>query len=769
MASAINLVGLSIAIGCAIVVYLMVHSQLTLNASHEHADRIYSVHHVRQADGKTQTWAGTPEPMGPILEREFPQIEQSVRVETHGVTVHRGGTKFDEWMRFVDAAFLDLFTYPLAYGSGDVLKEPGSVILSEATATKYFGDENPVGQAMTISFGEDQIASFTVGAVAEPFPANDGLGFRILANYDKQRDLSPTPRNEWARLTQATFVRVEPPSAVDDLSAQLDRFVPRYNTAEPNEPIVSFSMASLRNLSKNTGEVRGSIVASASTAEVVMFSCLAIFLLLLACVNYVNISLSTATRRLKEIGIRKVVGTTRRNLIVQFLTENVVLCFLSLVVGTLLAYSVLVPVVSDMINSDLGLHLGDRIDIWLFLVGLLAALGIASGSYPAFYVSSFQPVTIFRGEKHLGRQRLFMQSLFTFQFVLAFVTVASSVVFMRNYDYLTERDWGYSPENTIAVRLEDDTPFDVLHRKAAETPSVISITGARHHLKGGGEPHRTVEVDGERMETAYFEVGPRYLETVRLRLSRGMGLSAEAPTEAIVINEAFAEKQNWSEPIGKSVRLDTVTAMVAGVVRDFHYDSFFEEIDPVVLRLANPSNYGYLVMRVEDGTVQATVDHMQAAWNDLAPDEPFDYFFQEDVFDGFYRANRQLSNTITFVAFIALLISCMGLFGLVSQHIGSRMKEISVRKVLGASLSRVALSMNRRFIGLVLLAALIATPLSYYLLDTLLDAVYTYRTDLGITSFLIAYGLIFTTGLLTVSSQVYRLAVANPADILRDP
>lgn len=766
--SAINIVGLSVAIACAVVVYLMVHSQLTLNTSHEHADNIFAVHQIRALEDEQQTWAATPAPLGPALEAEFPQVERAVRVEIRGGTVHRDGNEFAEGIHFVDPGFLDMFTYPLKHGRAEALENPGAVILSAESAIKYFGSENPVGQSLTISFGDDVVASFTVGGVAEAFPANDGLGFGLLINYDKQRDLDAAPPNAWTQFTDATFIQVETPAAIANLAGQMAPYVTRHNAAAPEEPIAAFSFANLLDLSQNTDDVRGSMVASASWTELVMFSALAAFLLLLSCINYVNIALSTATQRLKEIGVRKAMGTTRLHLVGQFLTENLVLCFGALALGTLVAHLILVPVVSDLINADLGFHVTERLDIWVFLIGLLAALGIASGSYPAVYISSFQPIAIFRGKQTLGRRRLFMQGLLTFQFVLAFVTIVSSIVFMRNGQYLNARDWGYNPENTLVVRLDESSRYDVLRQEAAQWPQVVSITGARHHLEGGGEPRQFVEIDGTRMEAATFAVGPNYLETLEMRLRAGAGWNEQGRDDAVVINEAFAEKQGWSDPVGKPVGLDSTTAVVAGVVENFHYDTFFEAIDPVLLHPADPSSYRFLVMRVEAGTEEATVARLEAAWHRLAPNEPFSYFFQHEVFERFDRANRGLINTLNVVALLALFISCMGLFGLVSHHMASRMKEISIRKVLGASLSRLALQMNRRFLGILLLAACIATPLSYFMLDALLDAIYTYRMDLGAVSFIIAIGLLLVTGVLTASPQIYRLAMANPADILRD-
>lgn len=321
MSSTINIVGLSVAIACAVVVYLMVHSHLTMNASHEHAETIFAVHQIRVLENEQQTWAATPAPLGPVLEAEFSQVERAVRIEIRGATVHRDGNEFEEGIRFVDPGFLDMFTYPLEHGQAEALQDPGTVILSQEKAIKYFGNENPVGQSLTISLGDDVVESFTVGGVAATLPANDGMGFGLLIHYDKQRDLYSTSARAWSQLTDATFIQVEPSTEVADLAGQMDSYVQRHNAANAEEPIAAFSFAYLLDLSQNTDDVRGSLVASASWAELVMFGAIAAFLLVLSCINYVNIALSPATRRLKGIGVRKAMGATVSSLIV-LLSKN---------------------------------------------------------------------------------------------------------------------------------------------------------------------------------------------------------------------------------------------------------------------------------------------------------------------------------------------------------------------------------------------------------------------------------------------------------------
>lgn len=406
--------------------------------------------------------------------------------------------------------------------------------------------------------------------------------------------------------------------------------------------------------------------------------------------------------------------------------------------------------------------------LWAFLIGLLVVVGIASGGYPAFYLSSFQPVTIFSDTQKMGSKTLFMESFLTLQLMLACITMISSITLTLNAMDQAERDWGYYQEHLLVVKLEDGNQFDVLRDEAMQLPDVLGVAGTRYHLEGGGEVLSKVEIEGETLETVRFDTGPNYLETMGFRLTEGGFSDYQTGGDAVVVNERFVQRKNGSDPIGKTLRLDGKTYTVTGVVENFHYDSFFEDIEPVLFCLTDASNYRFLVMRLKAGTDEETAVFMKEAWNRIAPDTPFEYFYQDTVFDRFYQTNRNLVNIFTFIAGIALLISCMGLFGLVSQNIAGRMKEICIHKILGASALYVTGLISRRFLMLLVIAVLIATPASYFMLNILLEAIYTYHMGLGFTPFLISYALVFATAALTVLTQFRTLAAANPAEALRE-
>lgn len=770
VSSFINLFGLSVAIGCSIMVFAFVYGKLTEDSFHKHAENIFLVQHETVEEEGLQMWGDSPTPLGPAIEAEFPQVVRAVRIADGGGSVQHEGTAFNERIRFVDADFFDMFSFPLKFGSPAALADQGNVVLSERTANRYFGEENPIGQQLTISFGEGVEEAFTVQGVTIDFPENADLQFRMLINYDKQLDLGVESLEDWGEFTAATFVQVTDPTEVDVLARQMDRYVGLQNTANEERVITSFAFDNLLNLTRNSDDVQRTIAGSVPWMAITILSAIAGFLLALSCFNYMNISLSTATRRFKEIGVRKVMGSTKMQLVVQFLAENMLLCFVSLVLGVVFAVGFFVPAFNELAGINLELSFSESLSLWVFLIGLLLSVGLVSGAYPAFYISSFQPVSILRGQQKAGRRRLFTQSFLAFQFALAFITMITSVVFTFNGIDQMQRDWGYDKEHTLVVQLADAEQFTVMHSEALRLPDVLSVSGSHHHV-GTSRREVEVEIEAELMETEVFDIGPGYLETLGISLQTGQFFDKDHVgdgSNAVVINETFVQAQGWTEPIGQAVHFDSTTYAVVGVTEDFHFEGFSDEIEPALFRLTDADNFQYLSMRLEEGTGVQTVAALEDTWNRLVPNTRFMYFFQDTVFDSFYEEMGGLTSIFIFTAIMALLISCMGLFGLASQNIANRMKEISIRKVLGASLFHVTQVVNRRYLILLSIAALVATPVSYLMLTALLDEVFAYHIGVGPFSLLVSYALVFLTASLVIVMLVRKLTAANPAEVLRN-
>lgn len=774
LASTINVVGLSIALACCVGVYLFLVSWYSMDSYHTNGDRIFLAQHDVERNHQVETWGRAPMPLGPAMTADFPQVERTVRVNWHGATVQHGDRAFDELITFVDVGFFDMLTFPLKHGTPEALADPNVVILSDRTATKYFGAQNPVGETLALTFGHQHRVVVTVGGITEAFPSNTGFRFGFLMRFDQQRRLGLADLDDWGTLTSGLLVQVKEPGDIETITAQMERYVPVQNAAAPDWPIQSFSFDSFTDPASDAHLVRGRIAEAAHPALSIIFIAIALFMLALSCFNYINIALGAAARRLKEIGMRKVIGGNKRQLVIQFMTENILLCLLALVVGILLAKVFLIPLFNSIFILQLDLSLAANLGLWAFLVALLVGVGVLSGAYPALYVASFQPIAIFRGRQKLADQAWFTKAFLTFQFVLAFITVILSVVLMMNSRYLIRQDWGYDPAHRLIVELQEQSQYPLLRDALAQHPDVVHLAGTANHI--GRSSSRTVQGEpgsGQTQILMQYAVGPNYLQTMGLRLQSGRLFDVERSSdrdEAVVVNEQFVQSQGWKQALGQTVRLDSTAHTVVGVVEDFRF-FLLARPQPAVFRAVSDSAYAYLALHVREGASEQVEAFVEATWDRLFPGTALTQFHQENVFNQTYQQYNDVVQAFSYIAALALLIACMGLFGLASQNLARRMKEVSIRKVVGATVPHLAFLANRRFLGLLVLAAAIATTLCVVGLNLLLSAV---RASLPVAHmplspwpFLVAYALVFATAAVAVSGQAYKLVRVNPAEVLR--
>ncbi|HMB90908.1 MAG TPA: ABC transporter permease, partial [Rhodothermales bacterium] len=760
VASFINVFGLSIAIACSIVVYLFLQNYLSLDSFHENGDRIFVVQHTVERDGQQQRWGTAPAPMGPVLAAAFPQVERAVRLATQGGFVQHGENVFDEYLSFADDGFLDMFTFPLQQGTPEALADPSAVILSDEAARRYFGEDDPLGQQITITFGNDQVETFTVGGVAAPFPDNAAMRFNVLLRYDKQLTAGTESLEDWSTFTDATFIQVTNPQDIDALAGQMRQYVAMQNAVNEDWAVTSFFFDNLKHPASDAYLVQDRFSEAPHPLFILMLAAIPIGMLALSCFNYVNISLGSASRRLREIGVRKVMGSTRRQLIGQFMAENLLLCFLSLLLGLIVAQAFLVPLFNVIFVNLIDLSLTKNLGLWLFLVGLLAFIGLASGAYPAFYISAFQPVTVLRGKQRLANKKGLTRAFLTFQFTLAFVTVFIGVYLTMNGRYILNQDWGYTAEHTLVVRLNNSNQYELLQNEALQLAAVKQVAGSQHQV-GESVNHLMIEVEGKQKEAFQHIVGPGYFDAIGLRLVAGHLFDEQVNSDvahAVVITEAFARRQGWEEPLGQTLRVEGTTYAVVGVVENFLLHPMIEDPSAFFLQ-SEDAPYRYLSMRVEAGAGAQTAAAMEATWKRLFPGTPFEHFFQDEVFDIHYQSYTNLTQAFSYIAALALLIACMGLFGLASQNMARRMKEVSIRKVLGASVAHITVLVNRSFLTMLAVAGVLATLVCYGGLAMIFQFA-SQATNMGIIHlplhpglFLLTYALVFVTAALSVAMQ----------------
>ena len=772
LSSFINIVGLSVAIGCSIVFFLMLDLEYTSDRFHENASNIFMVVYSLEGDQSAQRWGDSPQPLGQALESEFPQVKRAVRITDKSSTVRYKDQVFNESIRFVDPGFLDMFTFPLKWGNRPTSAQKNGLVLSEEMAEKYFGKENPVGEQVVITFNNVNQDTYFVLGVAEKFPHNASFSFNILASFEKFLDISEKTVDDWKTFIRATFIQVNDPNDLSAISAQMDKYTKRHNVANVDRPIALFAFEPLPTLSWESQEIERSISSGSTPQALIMLFVIGLFLLLQACFNYVNIALASGSRRLKEISIRKVVGCQRIQLVFQFLGENLLMCFLALIGGLALTEFIFIPGLMEITGSPDKMTLLDfftSMHLWMFFVLIVLLTGIGAGAYPALTISRLQPVSIMKGKLKLSGKKRFTSFLLAFQFGIAFLILCLLVAFLQNNQYQQRRDWGYNQEHVINIRLEKGNQFEILKNAVDSNLNVIQTAGTGN-LIGRSESQAVVEVEAIKHEVIRFDVGFNYLETLGIRLKEGRFFDPVLSTDrdsALVVNEQFVQDMGWEHAVDQPVRYENRSYTVIGVVEDFHYDFFFEEIQPVLIRLAPEEALNYLVARVNAGTGTQSAAALKGIWQKLFPDSAYGIVFQDSVFEQAYRNNVTITKIFLATAVITLVISCMGLFGLVTLMISKRTKELSIHKVLGASIIQIASLITKRFVILLGASILLALPGGYFFLNALLDGVYKYHMPLSALPFVLAAVIVLLTAFLTIVTQVYKATVRDPIEAIR--
>ena len=772
--TAINVVGLAVALACCIVAYLNHDFSYGFDTFHDNAERIYRVNSIRLVNDNVQEWGVTPMPLGPAMKAEFSFVEEVVRLsETNGVFQYEDKV-FNEEIAFADAAFFDLFSFPLRQGTPDVLRDPSQIVLSPAMAVKYFGQEDPVGRQVTIRFDEE-VRTFTVGAVFEKIPLNSSIQFDILTAYDNLRILDED-LDDWRRFGLVTFLSVTNPAGLDGLAKRLQPYVELQNTARPDWEIAGFYFVPLAEMFLSSRETRWYILQeSMPPAAIVSPSVIAVLLLLMACFNFMNTAIAFAGKRLKEIGVRKVMGGVRRQLIGQFMGESMLLCVIAFALALLLA-EIFAPAYSSLWPYlDLQIDYVDNAPLLVFLAALLLITGLIAGAYPAFYISSFSPVNILKGRQQLAGLNLFTRFLLTFQLSIAVMVILAGIVLTNNARFQETIDLGYERETVLVVPLGEPERFTTYRDALAQNPDILNVAGSRNHVSFGsfGGLVETLPTDGREAvkgEIDVYLIGEDYFETMGLRIADGRAFDPDMDTDftdALLVNQTLARDFSLAEPVGQTIIIDSTRYQIAGVFEDFYDAGVWNPIDPAALRLTTPDTYRYLTARVRADRLAEADAFLRETWQRLVPEEPYAGEYQNEVLAEAMLINRGIRTTFFYIALLAIVIAAAGLYGLMSLAIARRTKEIGIRKVLGASVFSISHLINKEFIVMLLIASVAASATGYFMIKMLLDSVWAYHAGVGLLPCLLATLFIFAIALLTVGWRVYKVATANPVQALR--
>lgn len=525
VSSSINIFGLAIAICFAISIFIFADTMYFMDSFHTKKDRIYMLANYVEQEGEDALWGDSPIMLGPTIVSDHPSVEAFSRIEFRPANVRYNTNVFDETTIFVDPSYLEMFDYPLLDGRRDILYDKNKIIISKAMAKKYFAGDDPIGKELSFKFSDKITKRLTVGGVLDKQPYNSSMVFDFYLPISNYFDLGFEQRNDWSYMTDATFIMMREGEHIGSLSSSFDDYITTQNGSDPDWKVTKIEPVVLSELSRRSFEIDSSVSGGAHPAGQLALILIAVFLLTMACFNFMNIAVVGAARRLKEIALRKVMGSVRSQIVKQFLVENTLQCFFALVLGALLAYFFLVPGLDILIPEiDVQFRTAKPISIVIFFVALLLVVGLVSGAYPAFYISKFDVITIFKGKEKFGSKNVFSKVMLGVQFFLSVITIVGCFVFLDQSIYLGNKDWGYNPDNTMSIFVSNASEYELLKNELTKNPAVKQFA-ASDYLIGGGVGVRSMQIEDKKLTIRKLAVSEGFVETFGLRLKQGRSLT----------------------------------------------------------------------------------------------------------------------------------------------------------------------------------------------------------------------------------------------------
>jgi len=771
--SAINILGLALGMACSLLIMLWVQDERSVDAFHANGKYLYQVYERQYYDGKVEASYPTQGLLADELKKVIPDVKYASSLEHASppgtLSTFEAGNKINKMDgSFAGADFFSMFSYPLLQGTPQTaLTSQEAIAISRKMAEQFFASpEKAIGKTIRYENREDLL----VTAVFENLPSNSSRQFDFLRSwvaYVKENDWV----HNWGNTSPVTLVQLRSDANPAKVEAKIKDFIYRYQPKDKGFrtelALQPYSEKYLHSTFKN-GRIEGGRIE-----YVRLFTLVAIFILLIACINFMNLATARSVKRAKEVGVRKVIGAPRSVLIAQFTGEAILLTFLSTVIAVCLAI-IFLPAFNTLTGKELSFPLTQPL-FWASLAGLLLLTGFVAGSYPALFLSSLNPVRVLKSSlKFSWGSIFFRKALVVFQFTLSVMLIISMIVIYRQMDYIQSKNLGYDRENLVYIPIEGDLVknYDLFKKESCKMPGILNISKMRnsptvieHHTGSiyweGKDPNLMVSfADGV--------VGYDFVKTMNLKLKEGRDFSREFGTDSasFLLNETAVNKIGYQNPVGRTITWGNHPGKIIGVLKDFHFNSMHQTIDPLIVRLDENWNWGTILVRTRAGKTKETLMGLKKICKDLNPKFPFTYQFSDLEYAKLYRSEQVVSKLANYFAFLAIFISCLGLFGLATFAASQRTKEIGVRKVLGASVPNIIALLTSNFLKPVAIAILVAIPVSRYAMNQWLQD-FAYKIDIEWWMFAIAGMVAVLIAILTVSFQAIKAAIVNPVRSLK--
>jgi putative ABC transport system permease protein len=768
--SFINITGLSLGMAVCIFMFLWVKDEINYDRFHSKAGILYRLEQDQKSQEGSFHVNVTPFPVGPALKEQIPEITNTSRYWNMGTMLVKNGENafFETGIRVVDPSFLQMFSFPLIKGNPDnVLKETHSIILSESMAEKYFGKEDPIGRTLDLN----NKYLFKVTGIIKEVPDNSSLKFDMLMPFEFVKEIGRY-RDSWASNSIVTYVEMPDRKNLYSVNEKITNLIYEHSKTYSKDYKPDFMLNPLTGIRLygrfGFGQQSGAI------QNVYIFSAIGIFILLIACINFMNLSTARSANRAKEVGLRKVVGANKKNIITQFYGESILITIISAFFSIIFVLCLL-----HLFNELSGKKISfSSLLGWDFITGILAITlltGIFSGSYPALFISSFKPIKVLKGNmRNSAKTGFFRKILVVIQFCLSIILIIGTTIMFDQVKFMQGKNPGYDKEQLIYIPLRGETrnSYDMLKKELIKDSRVVSVSGSQQLpiLIGsnswgadwdGKDPNRNVLI-------GINAVDYDFVETMKIEMAEGRPFSKDFATDtstAFMVNEEVAKLMGSNSVAGKRFDFNDRRGNIIGVMKNFHYQSIQFNIEPLAM-VVDPLRVNYVLVRLPANNVQNSLDYVKSTWSRIFPLFPFDYKFFNDDFEQMFRGDLKMGKVLRIATILAILIACLGLFGLASFMAEQKTKEIGIRKVLGSSISAITVMFSKEFIKWVIAANVIAWPLAYYLMNKWLED-YAYKTPIGWWIFALAGILSISIAIITVSYQSIKAASANPIKSLR--
>jgi putative ABC transport system permease protein len=764
--SLINILGLALGMACSLLIMLWVQNELNMDKFHKNDARLYRFMENQHYTGQIQTFNATPGLLAEGIVKDIPEIQMASQILWNESPLLRAGNTFDrETGRYVQADFLKMFSFELEKGDPNTaLRRPDGIVLSKKLAEKYFKGQDPIGKTIRIDNDKDLM----VTGVFKEIPKTSSLNFGFLASWDVW-----LRNNEWAKRWDSNGPRcmalLAPNADIDKVNEKIKGYIKtKYKDTNVELFLQKYSDAYLY------GDFKDGKLTGGRIEYVKIFSIVAVFILLIACINFMNLATARSVKRAKEVGIRKVVGAYRGSLMGQFMGESLLTASFALIVAIVIA-ALLIPPFNSLTDKNLTLNLTNG-STWLILLALTFLTGLVAGSYPALFMSSLNPIKVLKGSlKFKPSASYFRKGLVVFQFGLSIMLILGMIVVYRQINFLQNKNLGFERENLLYMPIEGDLykSFKSFKQELLNEKGIKSITASGSDPLVNGSSTGGIRWAGkDTTKTTLFSVNKvsfDYVKTMQINLAMGRDFDTNFGTDTtnFLINETSAKIMGFKNPIGQEMSWGDQKGKIVGIMKDYHVQPLYSVIEPVILGMQpRNENWGVALIRTEAGQTKEAVASMEKIFKKFNPNYPFSYQFTDQEYAAQYRSESTIGKLSNFFAFIAIFISCLGLFGLAAFTAEQRTKEIGIRKVLGASVGNLVSMLSKEFIILVLIASVLGLPISWYFLKDWL-AKYAYRIDIEWWFFASALILAVFIAILTVSYQALKAALLNPVKSLK--